>query len=454
MKQDFNDSVDSMLRDYARRVGARESSVRESRAPERLAFDHDNMEHLDADEMAAFAENALPTAARARTVAHLADCNECRRFVVALTNAENIASESVQSLPPQIVHTRLSLREKLAAFFASHVALRYAVPAFAAVLFVALVAGVILNRRQPEANLVASKQESQTSDVARTDSTSSDMENAANSNASASSANPMADSAPVSNTATTSTTATTTMTTTTNIAASSRRAANANVPNAKRESPTTSASQNNNSLVNAPLVADLKPQPTINDRQRFDDDAARVTDRRPAAAPPSASIANANMRGNSAGVAAEQNEQVAVTSSQDAKVAKGSAGSSSNNDAAQTSDSTSFSTEVRAASRRRAASTPTAAKKSLPANGRAVNNADSSSAAPPALRRINGRDFRRQGTRWIDAAYVPSQSTTNITRGSKQYLTVVGAEPGIGKIAAQLDGEIIIVWKGRAYRIR
>lgn len=451
MKQDFNDSVDSMLRDYARRVGARESSVRESQAPERLAIDHDNMEHLDADEMAAFAENALPAAARARTVAHLADCNECRQSVVALTHAENITSESVQSLPPQIVHTRLSLREKLAAFFASHAALRYAVPAFAALLFVALVAGVILNRRQPEANLVASKQESQTSDVARTDSALSDTENATNSNASASSANLMADSAPVSNTATTATTATTT-TTTTNTAASSRRAANANVPNAKKESPTTSAPQNNNSSVNALPGAEMTQQSAASERQRFDD-AARITNRSPAAAaPPSASIANANMRGNSAGVAAEQSKQIAVTSSQDAKASKGGAGS--NSDAAQTSDSTSFSTEVRAASRRRATSTPTAAKKSLPANKRAVNNADSSSAAPPALRRINGRDFRRQGTRWIDAAYVPSQSTTNITRGSEQYLTVVGAEPGIGKIAAQLDGEIIVVWKGRAYRIR
>jgi hypothetical protein len=445
MKQDFNDSVDSMLRDYARRVGARESSVRESQAPERLAFDHDTMEHLDADEIVAFAENALPAAARARTVAHLADCNECRQSVIALTHAENITSESVQSLPPQIVHTRLPLREKLAAFFASHAALRYAVPAFAALLFVALVAGVILSRRQPDAVLVASKQESQTSAV----STSSDMENAANSNASARSANLMADSAPMSNTATTSTTATTT---TTNTAATSRRAANANVPNAKKESPTTSAPQNNNSSVNALPGAEMTQQSAASERQRFDD-AARITNRRPAAAAPSsASIANANMRGNSAGVAAEQSGQIAVTSSQDAKASKG--GTGNNSDAAQTSDSTSFSAEVRAASRRRATSAPTAAKKSLPANGRAVNNADSSSAAPPALRRINGRDFRRQGTRWIDAAYVPSQSTTNLTRGSKQYLTVVGAEPGIGKIAAQLDGEIVVVWKGRAYRIR
>jgi hypothetical protein len=114
MKQDFNDSVDSMLRDYARRVNARESSVRANRVPERLAFDRNNMEHLDADEIAAFAENARRCCAR--TVAHLADCDGCRQSVVALASAENIASESAKIIPPPSVRARLSLREKLAAF--------------------------------------------------------------------------------------------------------------------------------------------------------------------------------------------------------------------------------------------------------------------------------------------------------------------------------------------------
>jgi len=456
MKQDFNDSVDSMLRDYARRVNARESSVRANRVPERLAFDRNNMEHLDADEIAAFAENALPAAARARTVAHLADCDGCRQSVVALASAENIASESAKIIPPPSVRARLSLREKLAAFFASPAVLRYAVPALAAVLFVALIAGIMLNRRQPDATLVASKQESQTSAVARTDTASGDTENAMNSNATASSANLTDDSASMSNTATTAATTTTrTTTTTANIATPTRRAANANSNINTKEVNATSALQNNNlpvNSVNAPPVADRKQQPATSEKQNFDDEAIRVTNRnRAPAARPSASNSSANISGNSAGVAAKQSEQVAVTSGQVARVSKGKAGSTSN--AAPTSDSTSFSTEARAASRRRAPSTTTAAKNDLPVNGRTVNNADLS-AAPSTSRRVNGREFRRQGTRWIDAAYVSSQSTTNITRGSKQYRTVVSAEPGIGKIAAQLDGEIVVVWKGRAYRIR
>lgn len=445
-----------MLRDYARRVNARESSVRANRVPERSAFDRNNMEHLDADEMAAFAENALPAAARARTVAHLADCDGCRQSVVALTHAENIAAESAKIIPSPSVRARLSLREKLAAFFASPAVLRYAVPALAAVLFVALIAGIMLNRRQPDATLVASKQESQTSAVARTDTASGGTESNMNSNATASSANLMADSASTSNTATTATTTTTrTTTTTANIATPARRAANANSNINTKEVNATSASQNNNSpvnSVNAPLVADMKQQPAISEKQNFDEELVRVPNRnRAPAAKPSASTANANISGNRAGVAAEQSEQVAVTSGQVARVSKGKAGSTGN--AAPTSDSTSFSTEARAASRRRAPSTTTAAKNDLPVNGRTVNNAGLS-AAPSVSRRVNGRDFRRQGTRWIDAAYVSSQSTTNITRGSKQYRTVVSAEPGIGKIAAQLDGEIVVVWKGRAYRIR
>ncbi|HSQ24022.1 MAG TPA: zf-HC2 domain-containing protein, partial [Pyrinomonadaceae bacterium] len=40
--------------------------------------------HLDADELNAFAEGALPPATRARYVSHLADCDECRKQVSAL----------------------------------------------------------------------------------------------------------------------------------------------------------------------------------------------------------------------------------------------------------------------------------------------------------------------------------------------------------------------------------
>lgn len=46
--------------------------------------------HMDADELAAFAENAVPAAARMRYVSHLADCTRCRKILsnVILSNSE------------------------------------------------------------------------------------------------------------------------------------------------------------------------------------------------------------------------------------------------------------------------------------------------------------------------------------------------------------------------------
>jgi hypothetical protein len=41
-----------------------------------------------------------------------------------------------------------------------------------------------------------------------------------------------------------------------------------------------------------------------------------------------------------------------------------------------------------------------------------------------------------------------------MARGSEQFRALVADEPEIKKIAEQLDGEVIVVWKGRAYRIR
>src|SRR6267142_3147755 len=41
-------------------------------------------EHLDADELNAFAEGSLPEGARARYVSHLVDCDNCRQIVSQL----------------------------------------------------------------------------------------------------------------------------------------------------------------------------------------------------------------------------------------------------------------------------------------------------------------------------------------------------------------------------------
>ena len=41
-----------------------------------------------------------------------------------------------------------------------------------------------------------------------------------------------------------------------------------------------------------------------------------------------------------------------------------------------------------------------------------------------------------------------------MARGSEQFRALIADEPVIGTIAKQLDGEVIVVWKGHAYRIR
>jgi len=42
----------------------------------------------------------------------------------------------------------------------------------------------------------------------------------------------------------------------------------------------------------------------------------------------------------------------------------------------------------------------------------------------------------------------------SVPRGSEQYRVLVADEPSIRRIADELDGEIVVVWKGRTYRIR
>jgi hypothetical protein len=70
-------------------------------------------------------------------------------------------------------------------------------------------------------------------------------------------------------------------------------------------------------------------------------------------------------------------------------------------------------------------------------------------------RSVEGRRFRKStGGVWIDTAYDPSKRITDVSRGSEHYRGLVADEPAIRRIAEELDGPIIVVWKGQTYRIR
>jgi len=66
--------IDILLRRYARRA---ERDL--------------GTQHLDADELNAFAEGAVPAEARSRYTSHLADCSHCRQLVSQLAMASGAA---------------------------------------------------------------------------------------------------------------------------------------------------------------------------------------------------------------------------------------------------------------------------------------------------------------------------------------------------------------------------
>src|SRR5437899_12752492 len=98
MKQAENNEIEILLRGLAQRerAAANAQSVPQSAKADLPAR---TSTHLDADELSAYAENALPVATRARYTAHLADCGDCRKIVtqlavaVGLPTSERVAAD-------------------------------------------------------------------------------------------------------------------------------------------------------------------------------------------------------------------------------------------------------------------------------------------------------------------------------------------------------------------------
>lgn len=66
-------------------------------------------------------------------------------------------------------------------------------------------------------------------------------------------------------------------------------------------------------------------------------------------------------------------------------------------------------------------------------------------------RSVGGRKFKHQGNAWVDSKFKSSMPVRSIARGSEDFDKL---ESGLRSIANQLSGEIVVVWKGKAYRIR
>lgn len=69
----------------------------------------------------------------------------------------------------------------------------------------------------------------------------------------------------------------------------------------------------------------------------------------------------------------------------------------------------------------------------------------------PQTRSAGGKKFRRQGAAWVDQKFKSSMTLKNVSRASDEFAAL---DSGLRSIAQQLGGEVIVVWKGKAYLIK
>lgn len=353
-------------------------------------------EHLDADELNSYAENVLPAAARARYTEHLADCSSCRELIVQLSSAAGVITAE------RLVKTPAAswLRSFLASLF-SPMVLRYAVPAVGLIV-VAAIGFFVLNRESRLGDIAQSPQPAALASPSlqgRLDNRSDTLANQAGEKTAETPATPAQKTQQDARTAPG--------------ADQNAAAPVANAPaDAKKEAAAEVREEPPPVVATAP-ANEPKPQPSPTDFV-FQVEA-RKTERQ------STDVAKA----------AKENTEKEKADDQPKEQARGV-----------------MKREARGAARTGAAAPAPAAGISTLQGGR-----DGADEKDVETRSVAGRIFRKQRGIWIDTAY-SSGTFINVARGSEQYRALIADEPPLKTIADQLDGEIIVVWKGRIYRIR
>jgi len=390
MKQPENNEIDSLLRGLA----SRERSTRSGSAGNVTAA------HLDADELNSYAEGALPPSTRARYTSHLADCDDCRKIVTQLS----LAAVPVNKETP-IGHSSATFdwRKMLAALFAPAV-LRYAMPAIVLIVvgvaFFTVRLGkeslVTVNSRQSEVSTATQPgSELAKEQSGRVDQFAESGKAAAPGATRAPTADKAGEKAPK----------------TADAAKPDSSAASSENEKEPPKNEVAAVAQPTNAPEPAPPPAAAKPATTSETK-----DSSRV-------ASGIAELKPSAPRKREADKPSEKERDEASAS-----------GAPADAQAAGKDDD-----------RKKA--------KALNSARGAVARRDEERGEQSETRAVGGRHFQRRSNIWVDAAYKPSLSITTVTRGSEQYRALIADEPGIDTIARQLSGEVILVWKGRAYRI-
>jgi hypothetical protein len=423
MKRSDNTEMDRLLRRHARLGGE----------ALRATSDASGDAHLDADEMNAYAEGALSDAARSRYFTHLADCDTCRKLVTDLTLAASVAVEGKKRAAVAEASPSRSWRDWLAALFSPPV-LRYGAPALA-LFAVIIVVAIVAMRTNRETDSVAQRS---------TDTRNYSTEAVPSSNSAAD---------------TTTTTGTEENHPSSNAAPLVEQQSQTQPGASATPAPAKSAPLETDAI---PATQESAPKPATGQANNAKDSAGEfgiITGRREqetvTVAPPPppsnlpvlsapASSADADSRDKredqkKAKVAGKDDDEAIVNGNM-----VGSAG-------AKQAEANQERRDVGRAMTTRPAQKAPRSRASTASKSGPVDRVEEKEASTET-RSVGGRHFRKQGSAWVDTAYSPSRSPTHVARGSEQYRALVADEPGLRTITQQLDGEVIVVWKSRAYR--
>lgn len=405
MKQETNKEIDLLLRRLSRRD---DGAARDAETDGR---------HLDADELSSYAQNALPATARARYTEHLADCSRCRRLATELSLALGVTTAAA---PVETVPAVSGWKKFLASLF-SPMVLRYAVPALGVI--VVMVVGFVAMRQRPNEASVAQ--------LAGGSPTPPSVDGYLSGTPA-----PYADQR-------------------------DDREGRAASPNFQKETIASEQPAKKSRESEAPAeaadsagaVAAPAPVPTPSQVHGFSPGTVQSAPVQPVA-PRKADV---SVEGDMAKKPPAKQEVQPLARSAERQEAKDKAAS----DKAQAN-------EPASANMRPAGRVSVERVEQNKAQSEAGGVAPAGAGARTTTRRrgadesrdeaetrsVAGRKFRKEGGIWTDTAYDSSTRTINMARGSEQFRGLVADEPAIGTIAEQLDGEVIVVWKGRAYRIR
>ncbi|MEA2207143.1 MAG: hypothetical protein QOE77_3919 [Blastocatellia bacterium] len=383
--------------------------------------------HLDADEMNALAENALPQALRSRYSAHLADCDSCRKLVSALSmNASTgtrFASDAAEVKPD-----RSSFWQMLAALFSLPL-MRYGIPALTVILL-AVTAFVTL-RRGPGSEFLAQKKESPaaaSSDgriaITATPETTTSMAEA-----------PAKPAAPTHGSA--SVPAPTPAPGLLGLDVPEKGGATT----MSKAAPTDYAGAANNVQIQQQPQYAPEPKAPINGRQDQYKDA-------PAAAAPAGQLAKSGSDLKLADKAGAKENEI---SSRDADRGK--------TETLKTEEITRYSRDGLPVPPPKAINE--SKEKGGPSRARAETRSEMRGAGAASARRaedseqtriVSGHRFRRGGNTWIDAGYDSARGLVTLSRNSEKYQKLANDNAGLRAIVEEL-GNVIVVWNGKQYRI-